>query len=215
MRLRRFIVVGALAFAIGFAGLAEAQLASRPAEEWIKTLESPQRVAGLKINETIAALKLKPGQVVADIGAGTGLFTLPLASALKPSGKVYAVDIDQKLIDHITEKAGETGMNNYIQGVLGGFTDPNLPVDVDLAFIYDVLHHIDNRAAYLKTLAMYLKPGGRIAVIDFKTNQGGHREQPELQTSQEDATKWMSAAGLKPLEEINLFPDKWFVIYGK
>jgi hypothetical protein len=52
-------------------------------------------------------------------------------------------------------------------------------------------------------------------VIDFKPNQGGHRDQPELQTSQQDAAKWMAAAGLKPLEEINLFSDKWFVIYGK
>jgi len=204
-----------IALAAGFALPAAAQLAARPAEEWIKTLESPTRVAGLKIPETIAALKIKPGQIVADIGAGTGIFSFAFVSSVRPNGKVYAVDIEQGLIDHITEKATEQGMSNFVNGVLGEFTDPNLPENIDLAFINDVLHHIEDRAGYLKNLAAYLKPGGRIAVIDFRPNMGGHRNQPELQTPQEQATKWMAAVGLKPLEEINLFEDKWFVIYGK
>ena len=212
---RLFMFFAAAVFMAGLATPASAQLAGRTPEEWIKTLESPQRVQGLKVPETIAALKLKPGMVVADIGAGTGVFSLPFGSAVKPGGKVYAVDIEQGLIDHINEKATEVGMTNYVQGVLGEFDDPNLPDNVDLAFINDVLHHIEHRELYLKNLAGYLKPGGRIAVIDFKPEGGGHRNQPELQTKQEDVTKWMAAAGLKPLETVNLFEDKWFVIYGK
>ena len=209
------MLCAAAALMAGLARPASAQLAARPAEEWIKTLESPQRIAGLKVQETIAALKLKPGMVVADIGAGTGVFSLPFGTAVKPGGKVYAVDIEQGLIDLINEKATEVGMTNYVQGVLGEFDDPNLPDNVDLAFINDVLHHIEHRELYLKNLAAYLKPGGRIAVIDFKPEGGGHRNQPELQTRQEDVTKWMAAAGLKPLETVNLFEDKWFVVYGK
>jgi ubiquinone/menaquinone biosynthesis C-methylase UbiE len=201
--------------AVGLTAPAAAQLGSRSAEEWIKTLESPARVAGLKIPETLAALKIKPGQLVADIGAGTGVFTFPFVQSVRPGGKVYAVDVEQGLLDHITEKATEQGMSNYVNAVLGEFTDPGLPENIDLAFINDVLHHIEDRPGYLKNLAGYLKPGGRIAVIDFRTNMGGHRNQPELQTPQELATKWMAAVGLKPLEEINLFEDKWFVIYGK
>jgi ubiquinone/menaquinone biosynthesis C-methylase UbiE len=201
--------------AVGLTAPAAAQLGSRSAEEWIKTLESPARVAGLKIPETLAALKIKPGQLVADIGAGTGVFTFPFVQSVRPGGKVYAVDVEQGLLDHITEKATEQGMSNYVNAVLGEFTDPGLPENIDLAFINDVLHHIEDRPGYLKSLAGYLKPGGRIAVIDFRTNMGGHRNQPELQTPQELATKWMAAVGLKPLEEINLFEDKWFVIYGK
>jgi ubiquinone/menaquinone biosynthesis C-methylase UbiE len=200
---------------VGLAAPATAQLASRSAEEWIKTLDSPTRVAGLKIPETLAALKLKPGQVVADIGAGTGVFTFPFVTGVRPGGKVYAVDVDQGLLDHIEEKATEQGMGTAVQVVLGAFDDPGLPANIDLAFINDVLHHIEHRELYLKNLAAYLKPGGRIAIIDFRTNMGGHRNQPELQTPQEDATKWMAAAGLKPVDEINLFDDKWFVIYGK
>ena len=75
------------------------QLGARDAEEWIKTLESPQRIAGLKINEVISRLYLKPGMIVADIGAGTGVFSRPLARAVAPGGKVYAIDVDQGLVD--------------------------------------------------------------------------------------------------------------------
>lgn len=216
MRMRKLLILGAVTLcAAGLARPAVAQLANRSAEEWIKTLESKNRLEGLKIYETMAALKVKPGMKVADIGAGTGVFSIPLALAVKPGGTAYAVDIDQGLLDHIADKAGEQGMMN-LQVVLGAFTDPNLPDDIDLALINDVLHHIEKRAEYLKALAGYLKPGGRIAVIDFIPGQGGHRDQPELQVSQETATKWMAEAGLKPIEEFNkMFADKWFVIFGK
>lgn len=212
LRIQPFVL--SVALAAGLGAPAGAQLASRPADQWIKALDSPSRIPGLKITETVTALKLKPGQVVADIGAGSGTFTIPLARAVKPGGTAYAVDVDQGLIDHIAEKATEQGMIN-VRIVLGAFTDPNLSEQIDLAFISDVLHHIENRAAYLKNLAGYLKPGGRIAVIDFRPNQGGHRDQPALQVTQEQAAAWMAAAGLKPIEEINLFADKWFVIYGR
>jgi ubiquinone/menaquinone biosynthesis C-methylase UbiE len=206
-----------LAFVLGvaLARPAAAQLASRTAEEWINTLETPARVESLKIYETMAKLGLKPGQMVADIGAGTGIFSLRFASAIKPGGKVYAVDVDEKLLEHIAEAATEQGLVN-VMPVLGEFDDPSLPVEVDLAFINDVLHHIEHRAEYLKNLAEYLKPGGRIAVIDFIPELGGHKTQPELQVTQAQTTAWMAAAGLKPVEEIKgLFTDKWFVIYAK
>jgi arsenite methyltransferase len=203
-----------LLLTLGLPHPAAAQLASRPADEWIRTLETPSRLESLKIYETLAALKVKPGQIVADIGAGTGVFTIPLAQATKPGGAVYAEDIDQALLDVISEKATEQGMMN-VHAVLGEFGDPNLPVDIDLALINDVLHHIKDRAAYLKTLAAYLKPGGRVAIIEFIPEQGGHKGEPELQVSQEQATKWMADAGLKPVDQIKLFTDKWFVVYGK
>jgi ubiquinone/menaquinone biosynthesis C-methylase UbiE len=214
--MRRLLTLFAVAaLAVGVSTPAAAQLAGRSAEEWIKTLEAPNRVAGLKVQETIAALKIKPGMVIADIGAGTGVFSMPFGVAVKPSGKVYAVDIEEGLVAHIDDRAGEMGLTNYVQGVVGEFDDPNLPGEIDLAFINDVLHHIEHRQLYLKNLAAYLKPGGRIAVIDFRPNMGGHRNQPELQTNQEDATKWMADVGLKPVEEVKLFDDKWFVIFGK
>jgi ubiquinone/menaquinone biosynthesis C-methylase UbiE len=211
---RLAVCVAAACLLLGYAPASEAQLASRTADEWINTLETPARLNSLKIAETLGKLGLKPGQVVADIGAGTGIFTFRFANALKPGGFVYAVDIDQALLDHISEGATETGLSN-VQTVLGEFDDPSLPDNVDLAFINDVLHHIEHRAEYLKNLAGYLKPGGRVAIIEFKPGQGGHANDASLQVSQEQATTWMAAAGLKPLEEIKLFDDKWFVIFGK
>lgn len=213
--LRSFVFLIALCCVASLARPASAQLASRSAEEWIATLESPQRIASLHIDETIAALKLKPGDIVADIGAGSGVFEAPLAHAVSPGGKVYAVDIEHGLVDHITQRASELHLAN-VQGVLGKFTDPNLPVrSIDLAFINDVLHHIQDRPTYLKNLAGYLKPSGRIAIIDFAPELGGHKNQPELQVTEQQAATWMAVAGLKPVEKLDFFPDKWFVIYGK
>jgi ubiquinone/menaquinone biosynthesis C-methylase UbiE len=197
------------------ANIAALQLGSRTAEEWIKTLESPQRIAGLKIPEVIAKLRLAPGQIVADIGAGTGLFEGALAAAVAPGGIVYAVDVDQGLLDHIAGRARDLQVSN-VRVVLGRFTDPNLPVrTVDMALINDVLHHIQDRATYLKNLAGYMKPTGRIAVIDFRPGQGGHRNQPEQQITKEQTAEWMAAVGFKPTEEVELFTDKWFVIYSR
>jgi ubiquinone/menaquinone biosynthesis C-methylase UbiE len=190
-----------------------AQLANRTTEEWIATLDAPARVQGLKLTDVLRKLALKPGQIVADIGAGTGIFSLEFARSVKPGGKVYAVEVDEKLIEHILMSATEQGIVN-IEGIYGDFDDPGLPGD--FAFINDVLHHIEHRDVYLKNLAKYLKPAARVAIIDFKPGQGGHANDPTLQVSQEQATTWMAAAGLKPVEVINdLFPDKWFVIYGK
>ncbi len=214
---RSFVTVfsAALLAVLGLATPASAQLGARPTEEWLKTLDSANRVARLKVDEAIAALKLAPGAVVADIGAGSGTFTLPLAKAVTTSGKVYAVDIDQGLVDHIAKKAREEKATN-VRGVLGKFTDPNLPArDVDVAFICDVLHHIENRAEYLKNLARYLKPTGRIAVIDFYPELGPHKNDPKLQVTTEEAKAWMAAAGFKPVEEHKLYTDKWYIVYAR
>ena len=125
------------------------------------------------------------------------------------------MDIDPKLLEHIAQKAKEQQVTN-IQTVLGKFTDPNLPAaDVDLAFINDVLHHIEDRTGYLKNLARYLKPAGRIAVIDFFPELGPHKNAPALQVTKDQAAAWMAAIGFKPVEEIELFNDKWFVVYDR
>jgi ubiquinone/menaquinone biosynthesis C-methylase UbiE len=199
----------------GTSSLAAPQLGSRPADEWIKALDNPSRLEGLKIPEVVARLQLKPGDVVADIGAGTGAFSLPLARAVAP-GTVFAVEVDQRLVDHIGKKARDQQVTN-VQPVLGAFGDPNLPPGgVNLAFIHDVLHHIDQRPEYVKALARTLKPDGRIAVIEFHPDRGGHKDQKEMQVTREAAAKWMTDVGLAPVQEVaDLFTDKWFVIYGR
>ncbi len=137
MRTAAFAAFAALGI-VAAGAPASAQLAGRSAQEWITLLESPQRVQRLKIAETVAALKLKPGDVVVDVGAGTGLFEPDLSRAVGATGKVYAVEIEQGLVDAIAGKAAQHNLAN-VTPVLGRFTDPALPArDVDLAFIYDV-----------------------------------------------------------------------------
>ena len=195
---------------------AAAQLGARPAEEWIHALESQARVDSLKVTEVVKALGLKPGLIVADIGAGAGVFTVPLALEVRPGGKVYAVDVNEAMIEHVNEKRAEFGLNNMITTVYADYADPLLePNSVDLAFMCETLHHIQTRAGYLKALAGALKAGGRVAVIEFKPGQGEHRDQADMQVSADQTTQWMTAAGLKKVEEINLFPDRYFVIYAK
>src|SRR5262245_41016172 len=214
MSQRTFISFGALLLSVALTMPSSAQLANRTADDWIAILETPARVQTLKIAEVMDKLALKPGQVVADIGAGAGTFSIQFSRSVKPGGKVYAVEIDEKLIDHILSSANQQGIVN-IEGIRGEYDDPVLPAPVDLAFLNDVLHHIQHRDVYLKNLARYLKPAARVAIIDFKPGQGGHADDPALQVSQDQATAWMAAAGLKSVEVIDLFPDRWFVIYAR
>jgi cyclopropane fatty-acyl-phospholipid synthase-like methyltransferase len=198
------------------------QLGARSAKEWIKTLESPERLAGLKIDEVISRLNLKPGMTVADIGAGTGVFSRALAKAVAPGGTVYAVDVDRGLVDYIGQRARQENLGN-LQPVLGEFGDPKLPSrNVDVAFFHDVLHHIEHREAYLKTLAPYLKPAARIVLIEIDPHNPNHPHQQHvekehgMQLSKESVTQWLAGLGFRPAAEFDLFHgEKWFVIYER
>ncbi len=216
---RSWLWLGVAVVLAGGAVESKAQLAPRKADDWITTLESPQRVAGQKIDEVLAKLALKPGMAVADIGAGSGLFTRPIAKAVAPSGKVYAVDIQQDLLDYINKRDKDENIRN-VQTVLGAYDDPKLPArNIDLAFINDVLHHIEKRAAYLKALGTYMKPSGRIAIIEMNKNDPNtpHKSQPELLVGREEILQWMSDAGFKLVDEhADLFPGtKWFLVFGR
>jgi ubiquinone/menaquinone biosynthesis C-methylase UbiE len=178
-------------------------------------LEAPARVEGLKIEQIVAALKLKAGDVVADVGAGTGLFEAQLAYAVAARGRVYAVEIDKGFLDEIDRKVDELHIAT-IETVLGTPSDPRLPVrTVDVALMHDVLHHVEQRQAYLKAVAGYMKPTGRIAVVEFHPKDSPHKAEPALIVSKEQAAAWMADAGFVPDEEVPLFADKWFVIYRR
>jgi len=208
-------VTGIAALAVtAAAGLSAAQLASRPVDDWTARLERPDRVAGLKIEYIIASLGLKPGDVVGDMGAGPGVLSLPLAKAVAPGGKVYAVEIEQGFLDRIADKARQGGVANIVT-VLGAFSDPKLPGrDVDVALFHDVLHHIKERAEYLKATARYVKPGGRIAVVELPPD-GSHKDEPELVVTKDQVKGWMADAGFVPVKEFDGLTGKWFVVYGR
>jgi ubiquinone/menaquinone biosynthesis C-methylase UbiE len=204
-----------VALTLDAGALTAGQLASRPAEEWTKVLDAANRVASLRIDEIVPKLQLKPGDVVADIGAGSGLFEVALAKAVAPGGTVYAVDIDEGFFADIKKRAAEAGLTN-VTTVLGKPADPNLPVtNVDVMFFHDVLHHVEDRAALLKSLGPYLKPAGRVVIIDYEASQGPHGKQPELQVTRQQLAPWMAAAGFTQSEDIQLFPDRYFLVYSK
>lgn len=208
-------------FALSVAGLtlalgvsAAAQLATRPAEEWRKVLDSPDRLAAMRVDEVVARLGLKPADVVADLGAGTGPFDAVFAKAV-PQGMVYAVEVDSGFFPLIEAKAQAAGVTN-VRTVLGAFADPKLPVtNVDVAFMHDVLHHVSERGPYFKALAKYLKPTARIAIVDYEPSHSPHRDQPELQVSKDQAKALLAEAGFKPIEDVALFSDKWFLVFGR
>jgi ubiquinone/menaquinone biosynthesis C-methylase UbiE len=211
---RVLIFLGLFGFVFNPSQKASAQLASRPPEDSTKSIESHQRVASVKMVETVAKLGLKPGDIVADIGAGSGLFEVPLARAVSPGGKVYAVEMDARFFPQIKIKADEAHITN-VETVLGKDTDPNLPArNVDMAFFHQGLGPIVDRAGYLKSVAGYLKPGGRVVVIDYEKGRGPDRDHPELELSREQLVVWAKEAGLKQVEEVKMFPDRYFLVFS-
>ena len=214
---RIYALFGALAGSVPIGSLSATQLGGRPAEEWAITLESGRRLGGLEIDEVVSRMGLSRGDIVADVGAGTGVFSVALARAVGPTGSVLAVEIDPGFLPMIEQKAVAGGVSN-IHAVLGAYTDPQLPRnDVDVIFFHDVLHHVEGRAAYLQATAKYVPSGSRIVVVDY---HGGHPDaphgdQPELQITLEEVTGWMDAAGLAMSREIDQFEDKFFVVFTK
>ncbi len=99
--------------------------------------------------------------------------------------------------------------------VLGTFTDPSLPQQVDLALMNDVLHHVQDKALYLKNVARYLKRGGRFAIVDFTADGSPHKDNPDLIVTEAQVNEWAAAAGLERTQAFALYSDRYFVIYTK
>ncbi|MDH4065326.1 MAG: methyltransferase domain-containing protein [Acidobacteriota bacterium] len=196
--------------------------------EWIRRLERPERLPGLKVDEVVACLGLEPGMVIADIGSGTGAFTLAFAKAVAPTGTAFAVDIWPELLDHVRRKAGRASPTT-LTTVLARRDDPALPSSsVDIAFFHDVFHNVDDRPAYLRRLATYLKPDGRIAIVEqeFDDPIAKRWDRPEDRITREQVERWMATAGFEFESTFDLFqgannppgtglPERWFVVYRR
>jgi arsenite methyltransferase len=117
-------------------------------------------------DQIIQSLRIQPGSVIADLGSGSGYFTLRLAKAAGSTGKVYAVDVDRAMNQALRERAKKEQADNVVV-VLAEPSQPNIPEPVDLIFTSNTYHHLDNRLAYFTGLIKYLRPSGRLAVIEF------------------------------------------------
>lgn len=187
-------------------------------EEWTKKFETESREIFHEREKIVAALGLTPGMAMADVGAGTGLFTLHFAQAVGENGKVYAVEIAKNFIDHIKGRAARASATN-VKTILCTEKSVELPeASIDLAFICDVYHHFEFPAASLATLHQAIKPGGQLVLIDFKRIPGessdfilGH-----VRAGQEVFEAEVIAAGFEKVDEVkDLLEENYFVKFRR
>lgn len=180
-------------------------------EEYAKFLERDARASRLQVDKVVSTLGLTPGETVADLGSGSGLFTRPIAQAVGPTGVVYAIDVEEGLLRVVDRTAKDLGLGN-IRTVRASEREPNIPAPVDLIFICDTLHHLPKpQADYLKGLRKHVRPGGRVAIIDFARNwPAGHEA---LRYEPSDADQWMKEAGFTRDASYDFIEDNFFYIY--
>ena len=180
----------------------------RSAGEYAKHLENPSRDAWQKPHEVITSLDIKSGEVIADLGSGSGYFTRRLAMH---AGKVYAVDIDSRLLEIVKKDAPAN-----VEAILAAADDPKLPPEsADTVFICEVWHHIDNRPAYLAKLAKALKPGGRIVVIDFIKGKKTPGPPEGMKLSEDQVRQEFAGAGFDQVQKFDFLPHQYFLVFKR
>ena len=180
---------------------------------YIGALEDPQRDAYQKPHEVLTALSLKPGEVIADIGAGSGYFTFPIAHHLGPEGKVYAVDVSPDMILHLNRRIRDLKTTNVVS-VLADPDDPLLPEQsVNRFFICDVWHHVENPSKYLGMIKKVLKPGGQVIMIDFHKKELAFGPPMEMKIAREDLIKQMESNGFRLAKEHSFLPYQYFLVF--
>ena len=179
--------------------------------DWAKSFDDPARDEWQMPTRVIDALQLTPGMKVADIGAGTGYFTMRLAKA-PAAPTVFAVDIEKAMVEHVLQRAMHDGLKNVV-GVLADADRTNLPEPVDLVLIVDTYHHIPNRVAFFTALKGRLKPGARLAIIDFRKGApAGPPEQFRFTPEQISAELGQAGFGLQASHDF--LPRQMFLVYG-
>jgi len=165
-----------------------------------------------KPDDVLKALALQPGQKVADLGAGGGYFSLRFAEEVGAQGHVYALDTDSGKIEFMRKSIAEEGVGN-IEVVLVGKENLTLPEKVDMIFLRNVYHHISNRVQYFSQLRQYLKPNGRIAIVEHKGG-GGFHSLFEHRVSPEAIIEEMTSAGYLTAESLGMLPKQSFIIFS-
>lgn len=217
---RRAVVIATLSCAAMLAAPAFAQSPAQSpkehqhsfgdAQKWSQVFDDPARDAWQKPHEVMQALKLAPDATVADIGSGTGYFSVRFAHML-PKGRVYGVDLDPDMVKYLAERAKKENLAN-LTAVAGAPGDPRLPAPVDLVILVDVYHHIDSRENYFRKLRASLKPGGRIAIIDFRLDSpSGPPKNTRIAPDRVKAE--FKQAGYALSEDHAFLPNQYFLIF--
>ncbi len=180
------------------------------AERWAHVFDDPKRDAWQKPHQVIQALALKPDGIVADIGAGTGYFAARLANML-PEGRVYAVDVEPDMVKYLGERAKREKLGNLV-AVQASTGDARLPEQADVILLVDVYHHIDQRDRYFRMLRASLKPGGRLAVIDFRMDSPAGPPKA-ARIAPERVVAELKAAGYNLTQEHDFLPRQYFLVF--
>jgi ubiquinone/menaquinone biosynthesis C-methylase UbiE len=174
-------------------------------------MEDPERDAWQKPDEVLRALAVKPGQTVCDIGTGPGYFALRFARA---GAHVFAVDVEPKMVEALRDRVAKAHLD--VTPVLGLPDDPLLPDgSCDLVLVVDTFHHFPDGVKYLERLGRALKPGGRVANIDFHKRELPVGPPVEHKVAREDFLKAATAAGYTLAKEETFLPYQYFIILKK
>jgi arsenite methyltransferase len=180
-----------------------------------RQMNDPGRDAWQQPKAVIEALHISPGARVADLGAGGGYFTFPLAEAVGPEGNVYAVDTEDESLRFIEKDAAQRGgIPRQVALILATPNNPHLPTSgVDLIFTCNTYHHLSERLSYMQALAGFLRPNGRIAIIDFKEGSWlgslfGHA------TSKDTVRQEMKTAGYRLINDFDFLSKQHFQVFS-
>jgi SAM-dependent methyltransferase len=189
-----------------------AQVMGHEAAGW---LERPEREKEEQPAKLLKALKLKSGDVVGDIGAGSGYFTFRIAPLVGPTGKVLAVDIQPEMLALIRERMKKTRIKN-VEPILGSESDPKLPADsLDLIFMVDVYHEFSYPYEMTEAMVKALKPGGRLVFVEYR------KEDPNVwiklvhKMTEKQVRKEMEAHPLTWVETLDVLPSQHIIVFKK
>ena len=182
------------------------------AADW---LERPEREEEEHTEKLVEELKVRPGDVVADIGCGTGYFSRRLSEKVGDHGQVLAVDIQPEMLELLTNRMAAAKIRN-VKPVLGTVTDPKLPrASVDLVLLVDVYHEFEYPREMMDALCRALKTGGRVVFVEFRAEDPSVPIKPLHKMTEQQVKKEMSAQPLEWVETIGVLPRQHIIIFRK
>jgi cyclopropane fatty-acyl-phospholipid synthase-like methyltransferase len=181
---------------------------------WSSVFDDPARDAWQRPDELVAALGLRPGMVVADLGAGTGYLSRRLAGAVGPDGTVLAVETEPNLVAYLRDRAEREGTPNVVP-ILASRDNPRLPRGhVDVMLVLDTYHHLDDRRTYLRALRRFLTPAGRVVVVDWQKRELPVGPPPEHKLAREQVVDEMQASGWTLVAEPDILPYQYVLVFA-
>ncbi len=180
---------------------------------WTARFEKEGREVRDRQAEILAELKIVDGSTVADVGAGTGLYTLPFADAVGAKGHVFAVDVQPYFLDHIRARAAKAG-HEHVTPIKATASSAGLPAaGVDLIFMCDAYHHVEQPQAYLASLKAAVAPGGRLVIVDYRRGPEGTWRHGHIRATPAEFRAEIEAAGFVLDREVELLEDNFFFVF--